>query len=340
MNLINRKLVLAARPTGLIKDSDLQLKEEALPNLQDGECLIKTMYLSLAPVMKFYMLDGAGIEAPLQLGETMRGRGVGQIVESKHPNYEAGDIVQGKFGWQEYVITDCQADKMIYKVRDNGVSPSTALGVLGMTGYTSYFGLYDVGELKAGEQVLVSAAAGGVGCTVGCLAKIKDAYVVGLSSRDDKCALLTEKLRYDATINYRTEDLDQRLTELFPNGIDVYFDNVGGEILDIALKHLNRYARVVCCGRISTYNDGGLKDNDYALKNWHLIGATRSKMKGFFIYDFAPRFDEANTQLSQWVKEGKLVYHEDILEGLEQMPSALNRLFEGKNVGKQLVKIG
>jgi len=337
--MVNRKLVLAARPKGLIKKTDLELVESPIPSLGDGEVLIKTKFLSLAPIMKFYMIDGAGIESPLQFGETMRGRGVGQIIDSKNPEFKTGDIVQGKFGWQEYVVSDCKADKMLYIVPANGLSPSTALGILGMTGYTSYFGLYDVGQVKEGENVLVSAAAGGVGSIVGGLAKIKGGRAVGLSSKDEKCDILRNKLNYDDTINYRKEDLNQRLKELFPNGIDVYFDNVGGEVLDTVLPHINRYARVVCCGRISTYNDISLKSQNYSLKNWHMIGATRSRMEGFFIYDYEKRIPEAYTNMLQWIKEGKLNYHEDILEGLESMPEALNRLFEGKNVGKQLVKI-
>jgi len=337
--MINRKLVLAARPHGLIKYSDFSLKEEDIRDLKSGECLIKTKFLSLAPVMKYYMIDGAGIEAPLQIGETMRGRGVGEVIKSSNPLYNEGDIVQGKFGWQEYVISDGAADKMLYKVPNNGLSPSTALGVLGMTGYTSYFGLYDVGKLKTGDNVLVSAAAGGVGSSIGSLAKIKSAKAIGLSSTDEKCQLLKTKLNYHDTINYKTENLDEKLSELFPDGIDLFFDNVGGEVLDTVLPHINRYARIVCCGRISTYSDKGLKTQNYSLKNWHMIGATRSRMEGFFIYDYEDRITEAYTNMSQWIKEGKLSYHEDIQEGLESMPQALNRLFEGKNVGKQLVKI-
>lgn len=337
--MVNRKLVLAARPHGLIKDTDLTLVESPIPDLQDGEVLIRTKFLSLAPIMKFYMIDGAGIESPLQFGETMRGRGVGEIIQSRNADFKVGDIVQGKFGWQEYVISDCKADKMLYQVPDNGLSPSTALGVLGMTGYTSYFGLYDVGKVKEGDNVLVSAAAGGVGCLVGGLAKIKGAKAIGLSSKDEKCALLKNKLNYHDTINYRKENLDKKLSELFPDGIDVYFDNVGGEILDTVLPHINRYARIICCGRISTYNDESLKTQSYCLKNWHMVGATRSRMEGFFIYDYAKRIPEAYNNMLSWIKEGKLAYHEDIQEGLESMPQALNRLFEGKNVGKQIVRI-
>lgn len=338
MAIKNRKLVLAARPTELIKDSDLNLVEETLRPLQAGEILIKTLYLSLAPVMKFYMIDGAGIEAPLEIGDTMRGRGVGEVVDSQNESFSIGDIVQGKFGWQEYVISSVTPYDMMYKVNTHGLSPSTALGVLGVTGCTSYLGLYDVGELKENDVVLVSSAAGGVGSLLGQLAKLKGATAIGLSSTDEKCALLTDKLGYAAAINYRKENVNERISELCPDGIDVYFDNVGGEILDIALLHLKRYARVVECGRISTYKKN-LREQDYHLKNWHMIGATRSTMIGFFIYDYESKFADAIKQMSEWIKEGKLVYQEDVLEGLERMPEALNRLFQGKNIGKQLVKI-
>ncbi len=335
----NKRLVLASRPSGLIKNSDFNLEEVDMPKVKDGEILIQTNYLSLAPVMKYYMLDGAGFENPLAIGDTMRGRGVGKIIESKNSQYPVGKFVTGKFGWQEYVISDCTADKMMYLLDDHGLSPSTALGILGVTGYTSYFGLYDVGELKEGDTVLVSAAAGGVGNILGGLARLKGARTIGLTSKDEKKRILLDKLNYDAVINYREENVSERLSELAPDGIDVYFDNVGGEILDIALTHLKMFARIVGCGRISTYGDHGLYEQQYALKNWHLILAKRAKMQGFFIYNYESRFPEAHKDLLNWLKRGELAYHEDILEGLEKMPEALNRLFEGKNVGKQLVKI-
>jgi len=338
MNVTNRKLTLQARPNGLIKDSDFKVEEEIVRPLKPGEILIKTLYLSLAPVMKFYMIDGAGIEAPLAIGDTMRGRGVGKVIQSHNESFSIGDIVQGKFGWQEYVISSVTDYDMMYKVNTHGLSPSTALGVLGVTGCTSYLGLYDVGELKENDVVLVSSAAGGVGSLIGHLANIKGATAIGLSSTDEKCELLTSKLGYAAAINYKTEDVNTRIAELCPDGINIYFDNVGGEILDIALLHLKRYARVVECGRISTYKKN-LREQDYHLKHWHMIGATRSKMIGFFIYDYEAKFAGAIKDMSQWIKEGKLLYQEDILVGLEKMPEALNRLFERKNIGKQLVKI-
>ena len=333
----NNRLVLAARPKNRIQVSDFKMETVEVPPLQEGTFLIKVHYLSVAPVMKFYMLDGAGIENMLQIGDVMRGRGVGQVVESKHPDFRVGDIVQGKCGWQEYVVCDGSPYYMMYKVQQRGLSYSTALGILGMTGFTSYFGLFYVGELKKGDAVLVSAAAGGVGSNVGQLAKIKGAKAIGLASTDEKCKLLTEKLGYHAAINYTTDDVSARIDHYFPDGIDVYFDNVGAKILDIALSKLRRYARIVCCGRISQYDD--VQNSDYDLKNWHKVGANCAKMQGFFIYDYEQEFPKAEKEMAQWINEGKLSFQEDILEGLENMPVALNRLFERKNIGKQLVKI-
>lgn len=331
-------MTLASRPKRLIKDSDFNLEEIEIPTLKKGEFLIKTLYLSLAPVMKFYMLDGAGIEKPLQFGETMRGRGVGKIIESNHPEFKVGEVVQGKMGWQEYRISNGDSHDMMYTVKDHGLSPSTALGVLGMTGCTSYFGLFKIGELKAGDQVLVSAAAGGVGSILGGLCKLKGAKAIGLTSTDEKKKLLLNELDYHAAINYKTENVSVEIRKIFPQGIDIYFDNVGGEMLDLALNHIKKYARIVCCGRISTYKDN-LKIQNYQLKNWHMIGANRAKMQGFFIYDFEKEFAEAKKEMSEWIKSDKLHYKEDVLIGIEKMPEALNRLFLGKNIGKQLVKI-
>ncbi len=335
----NRRLVLAARPKGLlVKKTDFRMEEIELPAIKEGEFLIKVLFLSVAPVMKFYMQDGAGIEAPLQFGDTMRGRGVGEVVESKNSAFQIGDIVQGKCGWQEYKICDGTPYHMMYKVTQRKAPFSTALGVLGMTGFTSYFGLFHVGELKAGDNVLVSAATGGVGSNVGNLTKIKGARAVGLASTDEKCQLLTEKLGYIGAINYKTENVSERIDHFFPDGIDVYFDNVGAEMLDIALSKIKRYARVVLCGRISQYEKR--QDNsEYDLKNWYKLGLNRAKMQGFFIYDFEDQFDKAEKEMAQWIEDGLLTYQEDILIGLENMPIALNRLFEKKNVGKQLVKI-
>jgi len=333
----HRRWVLAARPEGAVRESDFRLEEAPVPSPGPGEFRIRTLYLSVAPVMRRYMLDGAGIEKPLELGEVMRGRGVGEVVVSNHPKFQVGDIVHGKLGWQEYSVSDGSPYYMMYKVEQRLVPVSTAIGVLGVTGFTSYLGLVDVGAAKAGETVLVSGAAGGVGSNVGWIARNLGCRVVGLAGTDEKCELLTAELGYHAAINYRTDNVPAKIAEHCPQGIDVFFDNVGGEILDHALAALRRYGRVVCCGRISEY----LKDESqtYRLRNWHMIGKSRGRMEGFFIYDLEAHFARAERQMAEWLTAGKMRYREDVLEGIEEMPRALIRLYEGKNVGKQIVKV-
>jgi len=335
---VNRQWVLADRPVDrAVRESDFRLVEAPVPVPGRGEFLVRTLYLSVAPVMRRYMLDGGGIEAPLAIGEVMRGRGVGQVIASNHPDYAPGDYVQGKLGWQEYSVSDGSPYFMTYKIRQRLVPVSTAIGVLGVTGFTSYLGLVDIGQPKKGETVLVSGAAGGVGSNVGWIARNLGCRVVGIAGTTAKCWLLTSKLGYDAAINYRTDDVPARIRELCPDGVDVFFDNVGGEILDHALGALNRYGRVVCCGRIAEY----LKPQDerYRLRNWDAIGRQRATMRGFFIYDLAEHFPRAERQMAQWIAEGRMQYVEDVLEGIEQMPRALIRLFEGHNVGKQIVRV-
>jgi NADPH-dependent curcumin reductase CurA len=336
---VNRQWVLAERPVGrAVRESDFRLVESPLPVPGPGEFLIRTMYLSVAPVMRMYMLDGAGIEKPLAIGEVMRGRGVGEVVASNHPDYDVGDHVQGKLGWQEYSVSDGSPYFMMYKVRQRLVPLSTAAGVLGMTGFTSYLGLVDIGQPKRGETVLVSGAAGGVGSNVGWIARNLGCRVVGIAGSAPKCRALTEHLGYDAAIDYRTEDVPSRIRELCPDGVDVFFDNVGGEILDHALGALNRYGRVVSCGRIAEYLKPAAEG--YRLRNWHRIGRQRATMRGFFIYDLAEHFPRAERQMAQWIAEGRMRPMEDVLEGLEQMPRALMRLYEGQNLGKQIVRLG
>jgi NADPH-dependent curcumin reductase CurA len=334
----NRQWVLAGRPVDrAVREDDFRLVEAPVPMPGRGEFLVRTLYLSVAPVMRQYMIDGAGIEPPLAIGDVMRGRGVGQVVASNHPDYAPGDLVQGKLGWQEYSVSDGSPYYMMYKIRQRLVPLSTAVGVLGVTGFTSYLGLVDLGQPKKGETVLVSGAAGGVGSNVGWIARNLGCRVVGIAGTSAKCWMLTQKLGYDAAINYRTDDVPARIRELCPDGVDVFFDNVGGEILDHALGALNRYGRVVCCGRIAEYLKA--PDDAYRLRNWHVIGTQRATMRGFFIYDFAEHFPRAERQMAQWLAEGRMQYLEDVLEGLEQMPRALMRLYSGQNIGKQLVRV-
>ena len=334
---MNTQWVLAARPVGAVKESDFRLIESPLRALAEGEFLIEVLYLGVAAVMRGYMLNTEKFERPLELGDVMHGRGVGRIVESRNPDWRVGEIVHGKMGWQRYAIADGSPYYLMFKVRQRVAPVSTALGVLGLTGFTSYLGLVDIGAVKAGDQVLVSGAAGGVGSNVGQIARNLGAEAVGIAGSAQKCALLTSSLGYRAAIDYKSENIEQRIGELFPTGLDVFFDNVGGETLDAGLAHLRRHARVVLCGAISQYIDG--VERPYALKNAFAIFKKMARMEAFFIYEMSERFERAESQLADWIAAGKLTYQEDILEGLEQMPAALIRLFEGRNVGKQLVRV-
>jgi len=329
--------VLASRPDPDVREENFRLESVPVPQPGAGEFLVRTLYLSLAPVMRMYMIDGAGIEKPLAIGETMRGRGVGEVVASRHPGYAVGDIVQGKLGWQEYSVSDGSPYYMMYKVHQRQVPFSTALGVLGITGFTAYLGLTRVGALKAGDTVVVSGAAGGVGSNCGFISRNLGARAIGIAGTDQKCRLLVDKLGYEAAINYRTEDVERRIGELCPGGVDLFFDNVGGAILDAGLAHIARYARVVLCGRISEYLKSG--EEHYCLRNWLRVGQQRARMEAFFIYDLEQHFAEAERVMAAWLAEGRMSWQEDVLEGIEQMPRALIRLYEGRNVGKQLVRV-
>ncbi|MCC5867047.1 MAG: NADP-dependent oxidoreductase [Gammaproteobacteria bacterium] len=339
MSTVNRQWVLAERPIGrAVRESDFRMQESPVPTPDDGQLLIRTLYLSVAPVMRQYMLDGAGFEKPLAIGEVMRGRGVGIVVESKHPDYAAGDIVQAKLGWQEYVVSDASPWWMIYKVHQRIAPYSTAIGVLGVTGFTSYLGLVDIGRVKPGDAVVVSGAAGGVGSNVGQIARnLGCGPIIGIAGSAEKCEMLTTKLGYDAAINYREEEISPRLGELCPDGVDVYFDNVGGNTLDTTLTHLARHARVVLCGRISEYVDN--EEQPYVLQNYQQLHKRVASMEAFFIYEMEEHFPRAEAAMARWIAEGRLTYAEDILDGIERMPKALIRLFEGKNRGKQMVRV-
>jgi NADPH-dependent curcumin reductase CurA len=320
-----------------VRASDFRLVEMPLRALEEGEFRIEVLYLGVAAVMRGYMLNSEKFERPLEIGDVMHGRGVGRIVESRNSAWRVGEIVHGKMGWQQYAIADGSPYYLMFKVHQRVAPVSTALGVLGLTGFTSYLGLVDIGAVQAGDRVLVSGAAGGVGSNVGQIARLLGADPVGIAGSHDKCALLTARLGYRAAIDYRHEPVEQRIGELFPDGIDVFFDNVGGEILDAGLVHLRRHARVVLCGAISQYIDG--VERPYALRNAFAIFKKMARMEAFFIYELGDRFERAELQLADWIAAGQLHYQEDILEGIERMPEALVRLFEGRNVGKQLVRV-
>jgi NADPH-dependent curcumin reductase CurA len=338
MTRSNRQWVLAERPEGrAVRPSDFRWVETPVPALAAGEFLVQARYLALAPVMRSYMLNTAQFERPLNFGDVIHGRGVGEVVESRNDQFRVGEIVHGKFGWQDYRVCDGSPYYMMYKVQQRIVPISTALGVLGITGFTSYLGLVDIGRVRAGDTVLVSGAAGGVGSSVGQIARWFGAEAVGIAGSDEKCRMLIERCGYRAAINYKTEDIERRIGELCPNGVSIYFDNVNGPILDAGLPHLQRHARLVLCGAISQYINGA--EQPYALKNSMHLFKKMTQMRAFFIYEMAADFPRAEAALAEMVAAGKLTYQEDILEGLERMPEALMRLYEGRNMGKQLVRV-
>jgi NADPH-dependent curcumin reductase CurA len=330
---VNRQFVLASRPVGFPKESDFNLVESPIPAPQAGEILVRAHYLSVDPYMRGRMNDVKSYAKPVQIGEVMTGGVVGEVIESNHPGFNAGDFVTGQFGWQEFATSNGAGAR---KVDPNLAPISTALGVLGMPGLTAYFGLLDVCDPKPDETVLVSGAAGAVGTLVGQIAKIKGCRAIGIAGSDDKIKYLTDELGLDAAFNYKTDtDYFAKLRELCPNGIDCYFDNVGGEITDAALRLLNLHARVSICGQISQYN---AERPEMGPRLLGLLIVSRSKIQGFLVSDYFARFDEGLRQMAEWLKAGKLKYHENVVEGFENMPRAFIGMLRGENTGKQLVK--
>ncbi|WP_433734047.1 NADP-dependent oxidoreductase [Nocardia sp. CA-129566] len=325
---------LARRPSGLPDADTWNVTTEELPALSAGQILVQVDFISLDPAMRGWLNDVRSYVPPVGLGEVMRSLDIATVVESQHPDFVVGDTVSGAFGVTEYAISD---GKGVQKV-DLSVAPGpTWLGALGMPGMTAYFGLLEVGKLRAGETVVVSAAAGAVGSVVGQIAKAKGANVIGIAGGPQKCRLLTEELGFDAAIDYRSEDVLQRLRALAPKGIDVYFDNVGGEILDAALANLRRGARVVLCGAISAYNDETLQPGP---SRYMSLLVFRASMTGFVVFDYADRYGEAVAQIGQWVAEGKLKSREHVVEGgVARFGETLNMLFSGGNTGKLVLAL-
>ncbi|QDA58289.1 NADP-dependent oxidoreductase [Thermomonas aquatica] len=335
MNAIaNRQFRLAARPIGLPKASDWTLVEEPVREPGDNEFLVRVEYVSLDPAMRGWMNEGKSYVPPVGIGEVMRAGGAGEVIASKHPGFPVGSKVAGLFGVQEYALSN---GKGVQRV-DTALAPlPTYLGVLGMTGMTAYFGLLDVGAAKEGDTVVVSGAAGAVGTVVGQVAKIKGCRVVGIAGGAAKCRWLVDELGFDAAIDYKSGDVRKALREHCPKGIDVYFDNVGGEILDIALSQLAMHARVVICGAISQYNaTEGVKGPS----NYLSLLVNRARMQGMVVFDYAPRYGEAAREMGLWLAQGKLTSREDIVAGFDTFPDALLKLFRGENTGKLLLKIG
>ncbi len=331
----NRRLVLAERPAGMVDERTVRLEEAELPALSDGEALARVRYISIDPTIRTWMDDAPGYLPPIGIGEVVRSGGVVEIVESNSERYKPGDLAFGLTGWQEYVIAD-ERERAL-QILPAGVSPTAALGVLGLNGVTAYYGLLDVGKLKEGDVVVVSGAAGATGSAAGQIAKIKGAgKVVGIAGGPQKCRWIVDELGFDAAIDYKGDDVAARLRELCPDGIDVYFDNVGGEILDACVAQIAMRGRVVLCGAISSYNETG---NAQGISNYGALIIRRGRMEGFIVLDYFDRLVEAQAELATWLGEGKLKSAEHVVEGLEHAPDALNLLFTGGNTGKVVVRV-
>ncbi|WP_238857987.1 NADP-dependent oxidoreductase [Poritiphilus flavus] len=331
IDLMNKRVLLAKRPKGMPDASTWQLEELPVPGLREGEALIQTEYISLDPAMRGWIRDAKSYLPPVKLGEVMRAAIVGKVIASKNRNMKVGDYYTGFHSAQLFVVTDGNG---MFRIDSNKAPLTTYLSVLGMPGITAYFGLLRIGQPKAGETVLVSGAAGAVGSVVGQIAKIKGCHVVGIAGGTEKCDYIVNELGFDGAIDYKNEDITERLDVLCPNGIDVYYDNVGGEILDTALTRINRKARIVICGAISQYNKKP-KGPD----NYYLILAARAKMEGFVVIDYFGESETARLEMGQWMREGRLRSREFIAEGIENFHEAFLRLFSGKKMGKLILKV-
>ncbi len=335
---INKMLKLKTRPIGSVTSEHFELVEEQVAELEEGQILVKVLYLSFDPTQRGWLNDVKSYVPPVQIGEVMRAGSVGQVIETRDSNFSNGDIVQGTFGWQEYAVVNGSSGIMPIQKVPEGIPPTSALSIYGITGLTAFFGMVEIGKPIEGDTVLVSGAAGATGSVAGQIARIKGAKnVIGIAGGPEKCNWVVNEAGFDSCIDYKNENVTTRITELAPKGIDVYFDNVGGSILETALGAIAQNARIVMCGGISSgYTMETLPPGPSTISN---LIIQRGRMEGFIVLDFADRFLEAIIALGTWVSEGKIIYQEDIAEGLENCPETLARLFEGKNLGKQLLKI-
>jgi NADPH-dependent curcumin reductase CurA len=334
---VNRRFLLRERPTGRIDDRTFELVEEAVPEIGAGEALVRTRWISLDPTNRAWIGETPTYLPPVAIGEVMRAGGLGEVVASNSPDYQVGKLVQGRTGWQDYVVASASAP-MTPIPEIPGVSPSYFLGALGMTGLTAYVGMFDIGRPKSDETVVVSAAAGAVGSVAGQLAKIKGARVVGIAGGQEKCALLTGELGFDVAVDYKAPDWRAHLKSATPDGIDVDFENVGGEIMEAVFGRLNVRARVALCGLISGYNDDAPAVSA-GPRNFGNLLIQRVHLEGFIVLDHFGRAREIVPRLAGWMAEGKLKAQETVVEGFEQLPVAINMLFDGQNTGKLVVKL-
>lgn len=338
-NTVNRRIVLNSRPAGAPTAGNFRLEAGAVPVPSAGQVLMRTLYLSLDPYMRGRMSDAPSYAEPVAVGEVMVGGTVARVEASQHQDYQAGDLVVGYGGWQDYALA---TGANLTRLDTRMPHPSLALGVLGMPGFTAYMGLLDIGQPRAGETVVVAAASGAVGSVVGQIARLKGCRVVGIAGGADKCRFVVDELGFDACIDRRSAGLAQQLATACPKGIDIYFESVGGAVFDAVLPLLNVSARVPLCGLIAHYNDSGLPQGPDRLG---LLTRTlltkRIKMQGFIIFDdYGPRYGEFLSQMSTWLKVGKVKFREDLVDGLENAPQAFIGLLDGKNFGKLIIRVG
>lgn len=329
--MTNQRVVLASRPVGPVSQANFRMQEAPVPQPADGEVLVRNLWLSLDPYMRGRMSDAKSYVKGVDIGEVMVGQTVGEVLESRRPGLDVGDNVLTQLGWQLY---GCTKDAL--KVDGTRAPLSYYLGLLGMPGLTAYFGLKELGQPKAGETVVVSAASGAVGSVVGQLAKIWGARAIGIAGGSEKCDYVKRELGFDACIDYKAGGLREQLAAACPKGVDVYFDNVGGEILDTLLGRMNLFGRVVVCGTISDYN----AVDPYRVRNWRAILVNRLRVQGMIVFDWKDRYGEALKALGGYFAEGRLRYRESIVQGLDNAPRGLIDLLAGRNFGKQLVKLG
>lgn len=330
----NRRLVLAQRPVGMVDEQTVRLEVTEVPELADGQALVQVKWLSIDPTQRTWMDDRPGYLPPIGLGEVVRSGGIGEVVDSRASRMAVGDVVYGLTGWQEYTIA---SDSDFMQVVPAGIDPRAALNVYGVNGMTAYFGILDVGRLQQGDTVVVSGAAGATGSLAGQIAKLKGAgKVVGIAGTADKCAWITESLGFDAAVDYNHDDVAKALHRHCPNGIDLYFDNVGGEILDICLGQLAMRGRVALCGAISVYNATERPPGPSNVVN---LIPKRGRIEGFLVLDYLERYPAAQLEMAGWLAEGRIVHTEHVVHGLDRAPEALNMLFTGANTGKVLVEL-
>lgn len=329
----NRKIIMKSRPTGYPQESDFELVEEPIPQPREGEVLIRTFWLSLDPYMRGRMRDVQSYAPSVAIGDVIVGGAVGRVVESRTPGFAVGDIVEGPLGWREYAVSDGRNLRRV----DPELGPlSTALGILGMTGMTAYFGFLSVCEPRPGDTVVVSAAAGAVGQIVGQIARLMGSRVVGTAGSPEKVDFIVNELGFDVGINYKSENIAEALASACPLGIDVYFDNVGGPVSDAVMENLADFARIAVCGQISQYNT---EEPVMGPRNIRLLTTHQARMEGFLVSQFANRHEEGRQRLAGWIREGKVKYKEDVVEGLERAPRAFIGMMRGENFGKLLIKV-